>query len=127
MDLKLSREKIVSMEQQLINAIISGDTDVLDSLLHDDLLFMVPGGQVITKAMDMASHKSREMVVDKLDYEIESIQLIEDTAIVITTMDTSGKMLGEAIHGKFRYLRVWKLVDQNLQVIAGNCTAITEM
>ena len=118
------RDAIIEMENQLLEAIKTSDIDTLDKLLHDDLLFITPDGQVITKQMDLASHRLGTMVVEELVSTIEQINLIENTAIVIVVYETKGKMLGNPIQGRFRYLRNWSIFDGQWKVISGSCTQL---
>ena len=118
------RDSIIKMEDQLLEAIKTSDIDTLDKLLHDDLLFITPGGQVITKQMDLTSHRLGTMVIEELVLTIEQINLIENTAIVIVVYKTKGKMLGNPIQGRFRYLRNWSIFDGQWKVISGSCTQL---
>ena len=118
------RDAIIKMEDQLLEAIKTSDIDTLDKLLHHDLLFITPSGQVITKQMDLASHRLGTMVVEELVPTIEQINLIENTAIVIVVYETKGKMLGNPIQGRFRYLRNWSIFDGQWKVISGSCTQL---
>ncbi len=120
----INKEQIVKAENNLIDAMKINDVDALDDLLHDDLLFITPDGQTITKKMDIDSHKSRTMIIEKINPTIEKINLIEDAAIVTIVIDTKGTMLGQPIEGKFRYIRFWKLFENKLKVIGGSCTQI---
>jgi Domain of unknown function (DUF4440) len=82
--------------------------------LHDDLLFLAPKGQVVTKGIDMASHREGEMIVEEIKLSIEEIKIIEDTAIVVMVYDTKEKILGNAIERRFRYIRIWKHFSNGL-------------
>lgn len=116
----IERKEIIEVELRLIEAIRNSNLSFLERVLHDDLLFLAPNGQVVTKAMDLASHRAGDMVVERIDPTFEQIQLMGDTAIAIVVYDTRGVMLGNPIEGKFRYIRVWKKAPA-LQVIAGSC------
>jgi hypothetical protein len=117
----MTNDQIVMLEMKLIQAISTSDVAYLDKILHDNLRFLAPNGQTITKAMDLASHKAGEMVVEKIDPVIEDIQMMGDTAVVVIVYDTKGKMLGKAIDGKFRYIRIWKEFEDGIKVIGGSC------
>ncbi len=117
----IDKDQILKLEDELVKAIQSSDIATLDKLLHPDLLFILPNGQTITKEMDLASHRSGTMVVEELNPTIEQINLIESTAVVIVVYDSKGKMLGKAIQGRFRYIRIWSSFDGNLKVIGGSC------
>lgn len=111
-------------EQQLLIAMKAHDVGQLDQLLHDDLLFITPDGSIITKVMDLEAHRSGAMVIEKIEPTIEKISMITDAAVVVLRMETKGSMMGQPIEGAFRYIRVWKKVNNGYQVIAGSCTAI---
>ena len=113
------------MELTLIEGIKTSNVSLLDKLLHNDLLFIAPNGQTITKAMDLDSHRAGHMHVEQLIPSIENIHLMGDNAVVVVVYDTKGKMLGNPIAGKFRYLRVWKKTTDGLQVIGGSCFSIS--
>ncbi len=117
----ISKTTIIEMEEQLMVAIKTSDLSFLDKVLHHHLLFLAPNGQLITKAMDLASHRAGEMVVDQLVSTIEAINIIDDTAVVVIVYDTKGSMLGQPIEGQFRYIRIWKQFNDGLKVIGGSC------
>lgn len=124
MELIIDKETIENLEERLVEGIKNNELHFLDQVLHDDLLFIAPNGQIITKAMDLSSHRNRDMVVEELVTSIEEIRIIGDTAIVVLIYNTKGTMLGNPIQGKFRYIRVWKLFQDGLKVIAGSCILI---
>jgi hypothetical protein len=117
----MGKEEVIESENKLIQGIKTSDIGLLDKILHDDLLFLAPNGQTVTKEMDLASHKAGEMEVDRLTAKFEDIKIIGDNAIVIVVYDTKGKMLGNPIQGQFRYIGVWKMFTDGLKVIGGSC------
>lgn len=124
MEHKIEKIDIEKLESRLIEAIQSSDLSFLDTVLHDDLKFVAPNGLVVTKQMDLESHRNKSMVVESIESTIEDIQLIADTAIVVVVYDTKGVMLGNPIEGRFRYLRIWKRIDGHFKIIAGSSTKI---
>jgi hypothetical protein len=117
----ISKDNIIEIEYKLIEGTTTGDLEFLDAILHDDLLFIAPNGQTITKQMDLASHRAGEMVVEHLIPTFEEVKILGNTATVIVVYDTKGSMLGDPIQGQFRYIRIWKLFGDGLKVIAGSC------
>lgn len=117
----ISKTDIIEIENKLLEGIKTSNIEFLDKILHNDLLFIAPNGQVITKEMDMASHRAGEMVVEEVTPTTEDIKIMDDTAVVIVVYDTKGKMLGNPIQGQFRYIRIWKLFENGLKVIGGSC------
>ncbi len=120
----MDKNEIIQYENRLLEAIKAGDVVTLDKLLYDELLFISPGGQSITKQMDLASHRSGNMKVERLTPTFEEVRITGDNAIVVVVYDTRGTMLGNPIEGRFRYIRIWKQFDNGLKVIGGSCCQI---
>jgi len=120
----MSSETLRAAELELIRGIRAGDIAYLEKVLHPDLLFIAPGGQVITREMDLASHKRGDMVVEALTPTFEDIRILGDVATVIVVYETRGTMLGHPIQGRFRYIRFWKESPGGIQVIGGACSAL---
>jgi ketosteroid isomerase-like protein len=115
---------IKQYEDTLLQAMLAHDVEKLDALLHDDLLFITPDGQTITKSMDLDAHRKGLMVIERISTTIEQINIIGDNAVVTLLMDTKGKMIDMPIEGRFRYIRVWKKLGADFKVIGGSCTAL---
>ncbi|HKP95619.1 MAG TPA: nuclear transport factor 2 family protein [Fibrobacteria bacterium] len=120
----ITRESILNAELGLIEGIKKSDVRYLSHILHDDLLFIAPNGQVVTKQMDLESHRKGDMVVESLTPTFEEIRILDTVATVIVVYETKGSMLGNPISGRFRYIRIWKDSGDGLKVIGGGCFAI---
>ncbi|MFN8416443.1 MAG: nuclear transport factor 2 family protein [Cytophagaceae bacterium] len=118
--MEITIENVVSAENKLFSAQLASDVDALDQLLHDDLMAVVPNGQIITKEMDLNSHRSKTMTIEDASTKIEEIKIMGDTAFSVVTMTAKGKMMGEPLEGTFKYLRVWKKFDNSLKVVAAS-------
>lgn len=125
-ELKILREDVLEAENKLFSAQLVSNVEILDQLLHNDLLAVTPSGQVVTKEMDLNSHKAKTMIIEDASIEIDDIKIIGNTAISTITMKAKGKMLGTAVAGTFRYLRVWKRFDESLKVIAATIVQLPE-
>lgn len=120
----VTEQKVLDIEKHLLKAMKESDVKVLDGLLHDDLLFVIPSGEVITKQKDLETHQSGNLVLEEISSSVDSISLIGETAVVTLSSTIRGKMLQQNFEGQFRYIRVWKLFDGQLKVIAGSCIAV---
>lgn len=116
--------KIFEVEQQLLEAMKKSDLETLEHLLHDDLLFVLPTGVVITKNMDLETYRSESIVFEEIESSIETMRIIDETAIVTLFSKLKGKMNDQSFGGQFRYIRVWKEVEGNIKIIAGSCISI---
>ncbi len=123
--MKLVKEEVIKLEYQLIEAIRTSDIDFIENILHDDLLFLAPNGLLVTKEMDLTSHRLKQMTVDQLIPSFEDFRIIGDTAVSIVVYDTKGVMLGQAISGRFRYIRNWKVINGQLRIVSGACIQIS--
>lgn len=121
---KIEDQKVLEIEKQLLEAMKKSDVKILDQLLHDDLLFVLPTGEVITKQMDLETHQSGNLILQEINSTIDSIQQIEDNVVVTLSSNIKGKMSEQAFEGNFRYMRVWKVFDGELKVIAGSSIPI---
>lgn len=117
---KITREDIIEVENKLFSAQLVSNVEILDQLLHDDLIAVTPTGQIVTKEMDLNSHRAKTMIIEEASTEIDEIKITADTALSIVTMTAKGKVMGTPLEGKFRYFRVWKLFDDKLKVIGAS-------
>ena len=113
-------EQIIECENRLLEALKTGDINVLDELIHDDLIFNIPTGQTITKAMDIDNYRSGILIVSEILATDQVIKSIDDISTVAVTLHLKAKYADQIVDGKFRYLRVWKLFDNSWKVIAGS-------
>lgn len=116
----ITKEQVVEAENNLFAAQLVSDVDALDQLLHDDLIAVSPTGEILTKAMDLDSHRAKTMVIEEASIKIDRVKVTGDTALSIVTMTAKGKVLDAPIAGKFRYFRVWQRVDGTLEVVGAS-------
>ena len=125
----VSVENVLAYENRFYKAMKESDTTMLDLLLHDDLLFIIPTGEVITKEQDLKNYKEGIIEIEELIPETESLNIIEDTAVITLTIVLKGKFRGDSFETQYRYIRFWKSVENELKVIGGSCIpsiALTE-
>ena len=113
-------EQIIEYEKRLLDAVKTCNIQVLDELLHDNLIFNIPTGQTITKEMDIENYRSGIMTVYDISTSDQTINTIENISTVVVTVHLKAKYADQIIDGKFRYLRVWKLFNNSWKVIAGS-------
>lgn len=117
---EITTQDVVEAENKLFSAQLVSNVGILDQLLHNDLIAVAPTGEVLTKEMDLDSHKAKTMIIEDASTIIDEIKIIGDTALCITTMTARGKMMGTPLEGKFRYFRVWKHFRDGLKVIGAS-------
>ena len=120
--------EVVAAEERLKLAMISSDTDELNQLLSNDLIFTNHLGQILSKNDDLAAHQKGDFKIKILSLSDQIIKACGDVVIVSVHAKIVGCYKNEATSGDFRFTRVWQKLDNNWQVIAGHsCTvAIAE-
>lgn len=112
--------QIHESEKELLQAMRQGDIEKLETLIHDDVLFILPSGQAITKEMDLAVYRSGDFSLLEIKADIEQINIIGDTAVATIVKELRGSMSGQEFSGRFRYIRIWKKTENQWQVIGGS-------
>jgi len=116
----MTKADILNQESKLYGAIKESDIKVLEELLHDDLLFVIPNGDVITKEMDLQSYRDGNLKIRELNPQVEHLNIIDDTAVITLTLELKGNYVGDDFESKFRYIRVWKAFASGIKVIGGS-------
>ncbi len=120
MDAIITENTILEHENKLYNAIKESDITTLNELLHEDLLFIIPSGEVITKEMDLKAYKERALKVAELYPQVENLNIIGDLAIITLTMGLKGEFNDEPFEANYRYIRFWKKFVGGLKVVGGS-------
>ena len=118
--------QIREAEKQLQTAMLQGNAEALEQLLTDDLIFTNHLGRVMTKADDLAAHRSQSFRIDKIDLSEENIRLAGDCAIVSVRAKINGTFAGQPADGDFRFTRVWhRAAEKRWLLVAGHSCLIT--
>ncbi|WP_208502513.1 nuclear transport factor 2 family protein [Roseivirga sp. E12] len=120
------KAQIVKAEGLLKEAMLNADFLTLESLLHDQLSFAIPTGEVITKSQELDNYKSGRMKVYDIDIFSQEVNEIGDTITVAASVHLKGAYDTVLIDGKFKFIRVWKMTEGGPRIIAGSSTSIPE-
>jgi uncharacterized protein DUF4440 len=119
------KTQVIASEKSLLHAMKTNNVELLDKLLHDELLFNGPNGETATKAADLTNYRSGNINLHAVDSSDQLLSVIGDDVVVAVTVEIKGNYLGQELDGKFRYLRVWKLFDRDWKVIAGSVVTLS--
>lgn len=100
-------EALLAAEARLQSAQLAGDVAELDLLLHDHLLAVAPDGQLITKAMDLRSHRERHLQLTSLRQEDLAYVVADRTGVTTMLASLTGTNGGVPFDVRMRYTRTW--------------------
>lgn len=120
----INKASIINKEKEMLDAMLNSDVDKLSALIHEDLLFNIPSGQTVTKDLDLENYRSGNMKIKVISSSDQSINLIEDIAVVAATITMRGSYLAHILDGKYRIIRIWKLFGNDWKVVAGSSVQI---
>jgi hypothetical protein len=116
----ISQEDITAAVGQFIQAMLTADESILQSILSDDLVFGHSGGKVQNKSEFIAEILSKDpftyLHIETLD---QTIQLAGDAAIVRHIFTAETKNVNDE-QGSLRVgnMMVWKVDNGNLRLLA---------
>lgn len=119
------RAEIERAETDLREAMLTSDVDALDALIGEDAVFTNQGGRRMSKADDLAIHRSGLLKIERLDAMGEPIvRVLGDAAVVCITVDLAGAYDGQPFGNAFAYTRIWHRRDGRWQVEAAHCSMV---
>jgi len=123
----LEENEIVGWEEKLTTAMLSSDVAGLDALLADDLIFTDHQGRLVSKADDLADHRSGLLQLHRLDVLHRRFGLFEGFAVVAVRTGLAGQYDGVPFSGSFAYTRVWRpWAGGGWQVVAAHCSRVAD-
>ena len=113
------RHEIDQLEDTWRNAILKGNTAVMDSLLADDYMAISASGTLQSKEETLTNLRSGRVHFSTLDISDRKVRFYGTTALVTSVATVAGTSPEGAIAGNFRYTRVyvrnpqgvWKVVS----------------
>ena len=120
------KQIILNLEEKLRIAMIKNDIETLSELIADDLVFISPMGDVVTKNMDLEAHRLKLQKISSMTPSEQTFKIKDDLAIITVKMQISGFFNNIDMSGNYRYLRIWKNISGSWQIISGSVTKILE-
>ncbi|HEY5455963.1 MAG TPA: nuclear transport factor 2 family protein [Acidothermaceae bacterium] len=111
---------VAALEEQLRQAMLTSDLEVLDALIDPDLLFVLADGTVVDKQADVHAHRSGHVRITQLDPSDQRIDVHNSAAVVTVMMAATGSFGGVPFQGRYRYLRFWCETATGWRVVGGS-------
>jgi ketosteroid isomerase-like protein len=116
-----AQERAVLVEERALQAaMLAGDVDELDRLLHPELLAVGPDGQMIDKAGDLASHRAGVFKITELTEEQVRVNVVGDVAVTFVVLRIRGTIDEAEVSGRMRYTRTWSRDGGAWRVVAAH-------
>lgn len=116
---------LVELEARLRRAMLAGDADALDKLVADDVLFADQQGALLTKAADLAAHRSGTLQLHEIRVLAQEGRLLSaTTAVVAVLAEVAGTYGGQPFRGPARYVRVWAERHGCWQIAGGSVSQV---
>jgi ketosteroid isomerase-like protein len=111
--------EIDQLEEAWRNAVLTGNTAAMDSLLADDYMAITASGILQTKEQALANLRSGRTHLTQLDISDRKVRFYGSTAVVTSLAEVKGTNPEGEFSGSFRYTRVyvrdargvWKIVS----------------
>jgi uncharacterized protein (TIGR02246 family) len=109
---------IARLESEWNTAHLHGDAAALDSLFADDLVVVVPGMRVMSKADSLGVLASGAMSFVRYETSETSTRVYGETAIVTGRLERERRRGGTAIADDWRFTKVYVLRDDRWRVVS---------
>lgn len=115
---------IYEYEEKLRFAMVNGDVAILDALISDELLFVGPFGQLVTKEDDINAHRSGIVKMTEIEFINQKVIPLKGGAVTITQAKVHAIIAGEQRVDEMFYTRVWENQCNALKVISGHSSFV---
>ena len=115
---------IERLEDERCAAMLTKDVEMLDRLLHDDLVYMHSTGVADTKASYIAGLRDRVWDYSRIDRSEQTVRVHETLALVFSRLSISIAVRGVPKELDNRALAVWVPADGTWRLVAVQSGAI---
>ncbi len=119
-NIDLLREAEIRLEQ----AQLSSDVDLLDILLHPQVTYVGPEGDLVTKEEDLDAHRSGALRIHILDRQALDVRIQDGVGITVLTAWLEGQAGDQAFEVRMRYIRAWASGSQGWRVVAAHASIL---
>ena len=102
-----AEQDIMRIEQEMLAAVLKGDTGPSERYLAENYVFTGPDGLSMGKAQSIQDLKSGSLKLQAASLDNSRVQLYGDTAIVTYSSNEKGTYKGKDISGKTRWTDVF--------------------
>ncbi|MGA2361653.1 MAG: nuclear transport factor 2 family protein [Candidatus Aminicenantales bacterium] len=121
-----AEQELLKLEQEWTNALVKADWAFLNRILADDWVITDIDGSVTTKAQDLASLKSGELVISSMVADDMKARVYGDAAVVTGRNTLKGTDKGKDVSGQERWTDTWIKKAGLWQCVATHASTIAQ-
>ena len=119
----MTSHEIVALENGRWNAILAGDWNALDSMVHEQLVYTHAPAQVDTKESYIAGLRSSKGRIRSAKRSDEQVRLLGDTAFIAGALDSDFETDGVVKQVRVRFLSIWTKTPAGWKFVGWQTTA----
>jgi ketosteroid isomerase-like protein len=119
-------QTLMNIEQELVDAVVKGDTSASEKYLADNSIFTDPGGMVMDKAQFIADLKAGNLKLESSKPDDMKVHAHGNAAVVTYGTTDKGTYKGKDISGKYRWTDVFVRRNGRWQIVAGQGTPVRQ-
>ncbi|SHN24470.1 nuclear transport factor 2 family protein [Gracilibacillus kekensis] len=120
----MEEKLIYEYEEKLRNAMINGDLEQLEKLISDELSFVSPYGQVVTKEDDLNTYRSGLVNITEIKFLNQKVISLGNVSVTITKARVQAIIAGQHRDDEMYYTRIWQTHKNESKVISGHCSFV---
>jgi ketosteroid isomerase-like protein len=119
-------QTLANNEQQIVDAVVKGDTSAIEKYVSDDSTFTDPGGMVMDKAQFIADLKAGNLKLESSKLDDMKVHVHGSAAVVTYGTADKGSYKGKDISGNYRWTDVFVKRNGHWQIVAGQGTRVAQ-
>lgn len=119
-------DQLRAAEERLQQAQLSSDIEALDELLHPDVTYVGPDGQLTDKHGDLEAHRSGALRIDMLESQALDVRVQDGVGVTVVTARLEGNAGGQKFGARMRYTRSWGLGTHGWRVVAAHASVLSD-
>ena len=123
---KTDAQEISDLLDQYNDALLKKDAAALERIWADDLSFVNPRGQLLTKKERVENIKTGATALKSADVSEKQIRMYGNSAVATLIVKINGQYSGEEGGGEFRITTVWAKPKGTWQMVAVQMTPIVK-
>ncbi len=118
------RQEVKALQAELVQAILKGDTSVMEKYYSDDYIAIHGDGKVTTKAEEIDNFKSGTTKYESIIIREAKMRVYGNTVVVNALASIKTVVNGNPYTGDVRNTRVWVKQNDNWKLVVFQATRV---